>query len=83
MFSLNAKKVQICEIMSGEFAVKVQLCVKKSTAVFGNFFLLLNCCNLASEIFNQLFISWERIGSKVGLTLFWGSAVSRVNIARL
>ena len=40
VFPLNAKKVQICEIMSGRFAVKIQQCVK-SPAIFGNFFRLL------------------------------------------
>ena len=40
VFPLNAKKVRICEIMSGGFAVKIQQCVK-SPAVFGNFFCLL------------------------------------------
>ena len=30
VFPLNAKKVRICEIMSGGFAVKIQQCVKKS-----------------------------------------------------
>ena len=30
LFPLNAKKVRICEIMSGGFAVKIQQCVKKS-----------------------------------------------------
>ena len=29
VFPLNAKKVQICEIMSSGFAVKIQQCVKK------------------------------------------------------
>ena len=29
VFPLNAKKVRICEIMSGGFAVKIQRCVKK------------------------------------------------------
>ena len=29
VFPLNAKKVRICEIMSGGFAVKIQQCVKK------------------------------------------------------
>ena len=29
VFSLNAKKVRICEIMSGGFAVKIQQCVKQ------------------------------------------------------
>ena len=38
---LMSPKVQICEIMSGGFAVKIQQCVKKSPAVFGNFFILL------------------------------------------
>ena len=28
VFPLNAKKVRICEIMSGGFAVKIQQCVK-------------------------------------------------------
>ena len=36
-FPINAKKVRICEIMSGGFAVKNQQCVKKSPAVFDNF----------------------------------------------
>ena len=29
VFPLNAKKVQICEIMSNGFAVKIQQCIKK------------------------------------------------------
>ena len=29
-FPLNAKKVRICEIISGGFTVKIQQCVKKS-----------------------------------------------------
>ena len=29
VFPLNTKKVQICEIMSGGFAVKIQQCVKQ------------------------------------------------------
>ena len=41
VFPLNAKKVRICEIMSGRFAVKIQQVRKKSPAVFGNFFILL------------------------------------------
>ena len=40
VFPLNAKKVRICEMMSGGFAVKIQQCVK-SPAVFDNFFRLL------------------------------------------
>ena len=41
MSPLNAKKVQIYEIMSGGFAVKNSTVRKKYPAVFGNFFTLL------------------------------------------
>ena len=33
-FPLNAKKVRICEIMSGEFVVKIQKFVKKTGGVW-------------------------------------------------
>ena len=61
MFPLNAKKVRICEIMSGGFAVKIQQCVKKSPAVFGNFFILLKFLQFCQENLNQLLNAWETV----------------------
>ena len=45
-FTLNAKKVRICEIMSGGFTVKIQQCVKKS----GSFWYL--------YLFVKIFTIW-------------------------
>ena len=48
MFPLNAKKVRICEIMFGRFAVKIQQCVK-GLAVFGNIFRLLKLLQFSTN----------------------------------
>ena len=59
MFPLNAKKVQICKIMFGGFAVKNQLCIKKVWQFLVTFSVRVDFFNFAIKIFNQLFNASE------------------------
>ena len=61
VFPLNAKKVRICEIVSGGFAVKIHKCVKNVPAVFGNFFALLKFLQFSQQNLNQLLNAWETV----------------------
>ena len=61
VFLLNAKKVRIFKIMSGGYAVKIQQCVKKNPAVFGNFqFLKIFAISQAKSATNCLMRGRQR-----------------------
>ena len=77
-FHLNAKKLRICEIMSGGFTVKIQQCVKNVRRFLVTFLLCYNFCNLASKIFNQLFKAWEIMNRNKRLDRSFFKAVQRL-----
>ena len=54
------EKVQICKIMFGRFAVKIQQCIK-SQAVFGNFFRLLKFLQFSTNCLMRGIKGWMAV----------------------